>query len=47
MRDDLLFEGDNLLVSKTLKQIDSNVCYKKRKSNIINKKFTRIKQGKK
>ena len=29
MRDDLLFEGDNLLVSKTLKQIDSNVCYKK------------------
>lgn len=29
MRDDLLFEGDNLFVSKTLKQIDSNVCYKK------------------
>jgi len=29
MRDDLLFEGDNYFVSKTLKQIDSNVCYKK------------------
>ena len=29
MRDDLLFEENNYFVSKTLKQIDSNVCYKK------------------
>ena len=29
MRDDLLFDEDNFFVSKTLKQIDSNVCYKK------------------
>lgn len=29
MRDELLFEENNFFVSKTLKQIDSNVCYKK------------------
>ena len=29
MRDDLLFEGDSLFVSKKLKQIDSNIGYKK------------------
>jgi seryl-tRNA synthetase len=29
MRDDLIFEGDSLFVSKKLKQIDSNIGYKK------------------
>ena len=29
MRDDLLFEGDSLFVSKKIKQIDSNIGYKK------------------
>ena len=33
MRDDLLFDEDNFFVSKTLKQIDSNVGYKAENQN--------------